>query len=116
MCILFSPNIYFLNIVKTNYKVVTGPVTSGSRFLLVQKHFALVQDYWTTAKVEHCIMLLHQVQQKQENYLVYTQRECIANTLDQGMLPGQITRYAQFEKFADMFPQRILLCHCCSFM
>ena len=33
---------YFLNI--TNYKVVTGPVTSGSKFLLVQKHFALVQD------------------------------------------------------------------------
>ena len=28
----------------TNYKVVTGPVTSGSKFLLVQKHFALVQD------------------------------------------------------------------------
>ena len=24
--------------------VVTGPVTSGSKFLLVQKHFALVQD------------------------------------------------------------------------
>ena len=41
-------NIYmmciFLNIAKTNYKVVTGPVTSGSEFLLVQKHFALVQD------------------------------------------------------------------------
>ena len=33
---------YFLNI--TNYKVVTGPLTSGSKFLLVQKHFALVQD------------------------------------------------------------------------
>ena len=33
---------YFLNI--TNYKIVTGPVTSGSKFLLVQKHFALVQD------------------------------------------------------------------------
>ena len=33
---------YFLNI--TNYKVVTGPVTRGSNFLLVQKHFALVQD------------------------------------------------------------------------
>ena len=41
-------NIYktciFLNIAKTNYKVVTGPVTSGPKFLLVQKHFALVQD------------------------------------------------------------------------
>ena len=35
---------FFLNITKTNYKVVTGPVTSGSKFLLVQKHFALV-DY-----------------------------------------------------------------------
>jgi len=33
---------YFLNI--TNYKVVTGPVTSGSKILLVQKHFAPVQD------------------------------------------------------------------------
>ena len=33
---------YFLNI--ANYKVVTGRVTSGSKFLLVQKHFALVQD------------------------------------------------------------------------
>ena len=33
-CISFSPN----------NKVVTGPVTSGSKFLLVQKHFALVQD------------------------------------------------------------------------
>jgi len=33
---------YFLNI--TNYKVVTGPLTSGSKILLVQKHFALVQD------------------------------------------------------------------------
>ena len=43
-CILFSPNVFLLNIVKTNYKVVTGPVTSGSKFLLVQKHFALVQD------------------------------------------------------------------------
>ena len=59
-CLVFGPqssnwtiffrdrNIYktctFLNIAKTNYKVVTGPVTSGSEFLLVQKHFALVQD------------------------------------------------------------------------
>ena len=43
-CILFSPNVFLLNIAKTNYKVVTGPVTSGSKFLLVQKHFALVQD------------------------------------------------------------------------
>ena len=43
-CILFSPRIFFLNIVKTNYKVVTGPVTSGSKFLLVHKHFAPVQD------------------------------------------------------------------------
>ena len=34
--------VLFLNI--TNYKVVTGPVASGSKFLLVQKHFALVQD------------------------------------------------------------------------
>ena len=42
--ILFSPKIFFLNIAKTNYKVVTGPVTSGPKFLLVQKHFALVQD------------------------------------------------------------------------
>ena len=33
---------YFLNI--TNYKAVTGPLTSGSKFLLIQKHFALVQD------------------------------------------------------------------------
>ena len=39
-----SPNVFLLNIAKTNYKVVTGPVTSGSKFLLVQKHFALVQD------------------------------------------------------------------------
>ena len=46
MCILFSPNVFFLNIAKTNYKVVTGPVTSGSKFLLVQ-------DNWITAKVEH---------------------------------------------------------------
>ena len=53
--ILFSPNVFLLNIAKTNYKVVTGPVTSGSKFLLVQKHFALIQDYWTTAKVKHCI-------------------------------------------------------------
>ena len=44
MCSLFSPNVFLLNIAKTNYKVVTGPVTSGSKFLLVQKHFALVQD------------------------------------------------------------------------
>ena len=44
MCILFSPNVFLLNIAKTNYKVVTGPVTSGSKFLLVQKHLALVQD------------------------------------------------------------------------
>ena len=43
-CILFSPNVFFLNTAKTNYKVVTGSVTSGSKFLLVQKHFALVQD------------------------------------------------------------------------
>ena len=43
-CILFSPNVFFLNIAKTNYKVVTGRVTSGSKFLLVQKHFALVQE------------------------------------------------------------------------
>ena len=43
-CILFSPNVFFLNIATTNYKVVTGPVTSGSKFLLAQKHFALVQD------------------------------------------------------------------------
>ena len=43
-CILFSPNVFFLKITKINYKVVTGPVTSGSKFLLVQKHFALVQD------------------------------------------------------------------------
>ena len=43
-CILFSPNVFLLNIEKTNCKVVTGPVTSGSKFLLVQKHFALVQD------------------------------------------------------------------------
>ena len=42
--ILFSSNVFLLNIAKTNYKVVTGPVTSGSKFLLVQKHFALVQD------------------------------------------------------------------------
>ena len=54
-CILFSPNVFFfLTLQKTNYKVVTGPVTSGSKFLLVHKHFALVQDKWTTAKVEHC--------------------------------------------------------------
>ena len=33
---------HFLNI--TNFKVVTGPVTSGSKFLLVQNHFAQVQD------------------------------------------------------------------------
>ena len=45
MCIWFSPNVFLLNIAKTNnYKAVTGPVTSGSKFLLVQKHFALVQD------------------------------------------------------------------------
>ena len=44
MCILFSPNVFLLNIAKTNYKVVTGPVTSGSKFLLVQKHFARVHD------------------------------------------------------------------------
>ena len=43
-CILFSPNVFLLNIAKTNYKAITGPVTSGSKFLLVQKHFALVQD------------------------------------------------------------------------
>ena len=43
-CILFSLKVFFLNIAKTNYKVVTGPVTGGSKFLLVQKHFALVQD------------------------------------------------------------------------
>ena len=43
-CILFSPNVFLLNIAETNYKAVTGPVTSGSKFLLVQKHFALVQD------------------------------------------------------------------------
>ena len=43
-CILFSPNVFFLDIAKTNYKVVTGPVTSVSKFLLVHKHFALVQD------------------------------------------------------------------------
>ena len=43
-CILFSPNVFLLNIAKTNYKAVTGPVTSGSKFPLVQKHFALVQD------------------------------------------------------------------------
>ena len=29
-CILFSLNVFLLNIAKTNYKVVTGPVTSGS--------------------------------------------------------------------------------------
>ena len=43
-CILFSPSVFLLNIAKTNYKVVTDPVTSGSKFLLVQKHFALVHD------------------------------------------------------------------------
>ena len=43
-CILFSPNVFLLNIAKTNYKVFTRPVTSGSEFLLVQKHFALVHD------------------------------------------------------------------------
>ena len=43
-CILFSPNVFLFNIAKTNYKVVTGPVTGGSKFLVVQKHFALVQD------------------------------------------------------------------------
>ena len=43
-CTLFSPKVFFLSIAKTNYKVATGPVTSGSKFLLVQKHFALVQD------------------------------------------------------------------------
>ena len=44
MCILFSPDVFLLNNAKTNYKVVTGPVTSGSKFLLVQKDFAQVQD------------------------------------------------------------------------
>ena len=40
-----SPNVFLLNIAKTNYyKVVTGPVTSGSKFLQVQKHFALFED------------------------------------------------------------------------
>ena len=43
-CILFSSNLFLLNIAKTNCKVVTGPVTSGSKFLLVQKHFALVHN------------------------------------------------------------------------
>ena len=33
---------YFLNI--TNYKVVTVPVTTGSKFLLVTENFAVVQD------------------------------------------------------------------------
>ena len=44
MCILFSSNVFLLNIAKTNCKVITGPVTSGSKFLLVQKHFALVHN------------------------------------------------------------------------
>ena len=40
----FHLTYFFLSIAKTNYKVITDPVTSGSKFLLVQKHFAPVQD------------------------------------------------------------------------
>ena len=72
-CILLSPNVFFLNIAKTNYKVVTGPVTSGSNFLRVQKHFALVQYPILTNKT--CLIklgLTNKYQPKKNVELTFT--------------------------------------------